>query len=86
VLILDEATSALDNESERLVQDALQSLQKNKTTLVIAHRLTTIEKADRIIVMEHGRIVEQGTHQQLLQMQGAYAAMFKLSQSTGHTP
>jgi subfamily B ATP-binding cassette protein MsbA len=86
VLILDEATSALDNESERLVQDALQSLQKNRTTLVIAHRLTTIEKADRIIVMEHGRIVEQGTHQQLLQAQGAYAAMFKLSQSTGLTP
>ncbi|MEY3518934.1 MAG: lipid export permease/ATP-binding protein MsbA [Pseudomonadota bacterium] len=86
VLILDEATSALDNESERLVQDALQSLQKNRTTLVIAHRLTTIEKADRIIVMEHGRIVEQGTHQQLLQAQGAYAAMFKLSQSTGVAP
>ena len=86
VLILDEATSALDNESERLVQDALQSLQKNRTTLVIAHRLTTIEKADRIIVMEHGRIVEQGTHHQLLQAQGAYAAMFKLSQSTGVAP
>ncbi len=73
VLILDEATSALDNESERLVQDALQSLQKNRTTLVIANRLTTIQNADRI--------VEQGTHQQLLQAQGAYAAMFKLSQS-----
>jgi subfamily B ATP-binding cassette protein MsbA len=68
------------------VQDALQSLQKNRTTLVIAHRLTTIEKADRIIVMEHGRIVEQGTHQQLLQAQGAYTAMFKLSQSTGVAP
>ena len=81
VLILDEATSALDNESERLVKDALQSLQKNRTTLVIAHRLTTIEKADCIIVMEQGRIVEQGTHQQLLQAQGAYAAMFKHSQS-----
>jgi len=86
VLILDEATSALDNESERLVQDALQSLQKNRTTLVIAHRLSTIEKADRIIVMEHGRIVEQGTHHQLLQAQGAYSAMFKLSQSTGVAP
>ena len=81
VLILDEATSALDNESERLVQDALQSLQKNRTTLVIAHRLTTIQNADRIVVMEQGRIVEQGTHQQLLQAQGTYAAMFKLSQS-----
>lgn len=81
VLILDEATSALDNESERLVQDALQSLQKNRTILVIAHRLTTIEKANRIVVMQQGSIVEQGTHQQLLQAQGAYAAMFKLSQS-----
>lgn len=81
VLILDEATSALDNESERLVQDALQSLQKNRTTLVIAHRLTTIQNADRIVVMEQGRIVEQGTHTELLQAQGAYAAMFKLSQS-----
>ena len=81
VLILDEATSALDNESERLVQDALQSLQKNRTTLVIAHRLTTIEKANRIVVMQQGSIVEQGTHQQLLQAQGAYAAMFKLRQS-----
>ena len=85
VLILDEATSALDNESERLVQDALQSLQRNRTTLVIAHRLTTIEKADRIVVMDQGRIVEQGTHQALLHSQGAYAAMFKLSQSTVST-
>jgi ATP-binding cassette, subfamily B, bacterial MsbA len=82
ILILDEATSALDNESERLVQDALQILQCNRTTLVIAHRLTTIEKADRIVVMDQGRIAEQGTHQQLLQAQGAYAAMFKLSQSS----
>ena len=65
------------------MQDALQSLQRNRTTLVIAHRLTTIEKADRIIVMEQGRIVEQGTHSDLLQTQGAYAAMFKLSQSSG---
>jgi subfamily B ATP-binding cassette protein MsbA len=81
VLILDEATSALDNESERLVQDALQSLQKNRTTLVIAHRLTTIQNADRIVVMEQGRIVEQGTHAELLHAQGTYAAMFKLSQS-----
>jgi subfamily B ATP-binding cassette protein MsbA len=81
VLILDEATSALDNESERLVQDALQSLRENRTTLMIAHRLTTIEKADRIVVLEQGSIVEQGTHQELLQAHGAYAAMFKLSQS-----
>ena len=83
ILILDEATSALDNESERLVQDALQSLQRNRTTLVIAHRLTTIEKADRIIVMEQGRLIEQGTHTQLLQAKGAYSAMFHLGHSSG---
>ena len=82
VLILDEATSALDNESERLVQDALQTLQQGKTTLVIAHRLSTIESADRIVVMSHGQIVETGTHASLLALDGAYAAMFKLKNAT----
>jgi subfamily B ATP-binding cassette protein MsbA len=72
---LDEATSALDNESERLVQEALQGLMKGRTTLIVAHRLSTIEHADRVIVMEHGRIVEQGAPAQLLASGGAYARL-----------
>ena len=75
VLILDEATSALDNESERLVQDALQKLMQGRTTLIVAHRLSTIEHADRVIVMERGRIVEQGAPAQLLALGGAYARL-----------
>jgi subfamily B ATP-binding cassette protein MsbA len=78
ILILDEATSALDSESERLIQDALSRLMANRTTLVIAHRLSTIEHADQIVVMEGGRILEIGTHAQLLQSQGAYAALYRL--------
>ncbi len=75
ILILDEATSALDNESERLVQDALSRLMAGRTTLVIAHRLTTIEHADRVVVLANGQISEQGTHQQLLQANGLYARL-----------
>jgi subfamily B ATP-binding cassette protein MsbA len=74
-LILDEATSALDTESERHIQDALQTLQKNRTSIVIAHRLSTIENADKIIVMEQGKIVEQGNHQTLLEKEGTYAQL-----------
>lgn len=74
-LILDEATSALDTESERHIQDALQTLQKNRTSIVIAHRLSTIENADKIIVMEQGEIVEQGEHQSLLAKNGIYAQL-----------
>jgi subfamily B ATP-binding cassette protein MsbA len=74
-LILDEATSALDTESERHIQDALQVLQKNRTCIVIAHRLSTIENADKIIVMEQGKILEQGDHQTLLAKDGAYAKL-----------
>jgi ATP-binding cassette, subfamily B, bacterial MsbA len=82
VLVLDEATSALDTESERHVQEALETLKRDRTTLVIAHRLSTVEHADRIIVMHEGQIVESGTHAQLLARNGQYAALHQLSFAT----
>ena len=78
ILILDEATSALDNESERLVQEALQRLMTGRTTLIVAHRISTIEHADRIVVMAGGRIVEQGPHDELVRQQGLYSRLHRL--------
>lgn len=83
ILLLDEATSALDAESERLVQDALEQLMQGRTTLVIAHRLATVLKADRILVMDHGRIVEQGTHAALVRKNGLYARLAKMQFDSG---
>jgi len=77
ILILDEATSALDTDSERHIQAALDQLMKGRTTFVIAHRLSTVEKADRILVLEKGLIIEQGTHEQLLGNKGRYAKLYR---------
>jgi subfamily B ATP-binding cassette protein MsbA len=84
ILILDEATSALDSESERLVQEALDRLMKGRTSLVIAHRLSTIKAADRVLVLEAGRVVEQGTHAELLAQGGLFAHLHSLQFRTPH--
>ena len=78
VLLLDEATSALDAQSEALIQEALEAITKGRTTLVIAHRLATVRNADRIIVLDHGKIVGMGTHAQLMKQSPLYAKLAKL--------
>jgi subfamily B ATP-binding cassette protein MsbA len=86
ILLLDEATSALDSESERLVQDAIRKLMQGRTTLVIAHRLSTVRNAEKIVVMEAGRIMETGSHDALIAKAGAYARLHRLQLSKDDEP
>jgi ATP-binding cassette subfamily B protein len=84
ILVLDEATSSLDSESEALIQDALKRVMAGRTSIVIAHRLSTILAADQILVMDRGRIVERGTHSQLLTGSGLYASLYETQFNRGH--
>ena len=85
IVILDEATSHLDNENEAMVQEALDAALSGRTALVIAHRLSTVRDADRIVVLENGRVAEEGTHEQLMAADGAYAAQVRAGGSFGAT-
>jgi ATP-binding cassette subfamily B protein len=82
ILILDEATSSIDTETERLIQDALHKLMEDRTAIVIAHRLSTIREADRILCLHHGRLAEEGRHEDLLARGGLYARLYRLSYAT----
>ena len=84
ILILDEATSALDNESEEAVQESLEELARGRTTIIIAHRLSTIKHADEIATVEHGRVVERGTHEELLARGGTYARYYRMQFEGAH--
>jgi len=77
ILIMDEATSSVDTETEQEIQKALDNLVRGRTTIAIAHRLSTLRRADRLVVMEHGQLVEQGQHQELLDRQGAYWRLYE---------
>jgi subfamily B ATP-binding cassette protein MsbA len=83
VVVLDEATSSLDTESERLVETAMEELLRGRSTLIIAHRLSTVRRADRVLVIDHGEIVEQGTHDDLLGRDGLYAKLYRYSALAG---
>ena len=80
ILVLDEATSALDLESEHLIQEAIDKLARDRTTFIVAHRLSTITHADRIVLIEHGEIVEIGSHEQLMSLKGHYYKLFQVQQ------
>ena len=78
ILVLDEATANIDTETELLIQDALQKLTKDRTSILIAHRLQTIQEADRVLVLDHGKVAELGSHAQLLELNGLYATLHRL--------
>ncbi|MCA1602887.1 MAG: ABC transporter ATP-binding protein, partial [Acidobacteria bacterium] len=83
LLILDEATSSIDTETEQLIQQAIERVMRDRTSIVVAHRLSTVQRADQIIVLHHGEIREQGTHQELLAQRGLYWMLYKLQYADG---